>query len=227
MLKKESIRYQGSRRQSGGSNPTTCPALVAGGLRSLSCLSRSRALFGGCSLNCARQDSNLQARHEMQTHWAARFAWLHTSYYAPRLPISPRAQFKEHQPRRVSLKPSPELLRCRAGAIPDEQRDGSLPVKLVAVAEASGQRKTRWLWQAQRVSPSRVKFVSRMPVRTCGASAKRGRFARIFCEIIPARALPCATPAARQAAQRASMCGTSAHACPARPSRRALRSRMA
>jgi len=113
----------------------------------------------------------------MQTHWAARFAWLHTSYYAPRLPISPRAQFKEHQPRRVSLKPSPELLRCRAGAIPDEQRDGSLPVKLVAVAEASGQRKTRWLWQAQRVSPSRVKFVSRMPVRTCASSAQRGHFA--------------------------------------------------
>jgi hypothetical protein len=37
------------------------------------------------------------------------------------------AESKEHQPRRVSLKPSPELLRCRAGAIPDEQRDGSRP----------------------------------------------------------------------------------------------------
>ena len=87
------------------------------------------------------------------------------------------AESKEHQPRRVSLKPPPELLRCRAGMLPDEQRDGSLPVKLVAVAEASGQRKTRWLWQAQRVSPFRVKFASRMPVRTCGASAKRGRLA--------------------------------------------------
>jgi len=132
---------------------------------------------------------------------------------------------KNINPGACLFKPSPELLRCRAGAIPDEQRDGSLPVKLVAVAEASGQRKTRWLWQAQRVSPSRVKFVSRMPVRTCGASAKRGRFARIFCEIIPARVLPCAIPAATRGAQRASMCGTSAPACPPRPSRRGLSSR--
>jgi hypothetical protein len=39
--------------------------------------------------------------------------------------------------------------------------------------------------------------------------------------------LPCAIPAETQAAQRASRCGTSAPACQARPSRRALRSRMA
>ena len=72
-------------------------------------------------------------------------------------------------------KPSPELLRCRAGAIPDEQRDGSLPVKLVAVAEASGQRKTRRRGNALRASLWKV--LHRIAVRTCGASAKRGRLA--------------------------------------------------
>ena len=126
------------------------------------------------------------------------------------------------QPRRVSLKPSPELLRCRAGAIPDEQRDGSLPVKLVAVAEASGQRKTRRRGNALRASLWKV--LHRIAVRTRAVKAKRGHLAS---KIIPARGQPCAIPAATWAAQRASKCDTSAHACQARPSRRGQRSRTA
>ena len=220
-LARVQLRTCGASAKRGHLARTFCALNSAGGLRSLSCLSTGRALFGGCSLNCARQDSNLQARHEMQTHWAARFAWLHTSYYAPRLPISPRAQFKEHQPRRVSLKPSPELLRCRAGAIPDEQRDGSLPVKLVAVAEASGQRKTRRRGNALRASLWKV--LHRIAVRTRAVKAKREHLAS---EIIPARGLPYAIDAATRAAQRASMCGISSSACQARQSRRGLRSRM-
>jgi len=70
MLKKESIRCQGSRRQSGGSNPTTCPALVAGGLRSLSCLSTGRALFGWYSLDSAER-TQLRTLLMTTRRWAA------------------------------------------------------------------------------------------------------------------------------------------------------------
>ena len=147
MLKKESIRYQGSRRQSGGSNPTTCPALIAGGLRSLSCLSTGRALFGFNSLKSARQDSIPATRIGVL---ASAALWLRPILCnsSAHVPTS-----KNFNPGACLFKPSPELLRCRAGAIPDEQRDGSLPVKLVAVAEASGQRKTRWHCHACGLPP--------------------------------------------------------------------------
>jgi len=106
--------------------------------------------------------------------------------------------------------------------LPDEQRDGSLPVKLVAVAEASGQRKTRRRGNALRASLWKV--LHRIAVRTRTVKANRPHLAS---KIIPARGQPCAIPAETRAAQRASMCGISAPACPARPSRRVPRIRMA
>ena len=94
MLKKESIRCQGSRRQSGGSNPTTCPALVAGGLRSLSCLSTGRALFGRCSLDSA-------GRGRLLCGFGVRFD-------LTRLPFEELIRFtaesKEHHPGAASAK---------------------------------------------------------------------------------------------------------------------------
>lgn len=71
-------------------SPNQSTPLARPNKRRVGCpLREIKAVFFRSRAEVSGQGSNLQAVNKMQIVTAARFAWLHTSYYALRLPIPP------------------------------------------------------------------------------------------------------------------------------------------